>query len=316
VASVEATSARKFSADIGATIPGLEGPKASLGPSSEHSVKTTSEINAQYEKLGIDIRAGFLRIIRESETGGDAIGNTTVALTAATDAQSVWKQYPGDRCRPDVGGYVTCDSERQFPRVRADNPTNARDDLVLLVKGFHDGDDGQQHRSPIDVLPQVPVPHCALRARVWMLYEERAVNGDGAKFYEEAQQKVTLSRDAQDKEDLEIMGADEVSPAVWSLEKCEKGQCADGDENTNPLRATARNGPKQWRKLVFTDYGVAVKLAHWLRTTDNGASSDSKYQFDYGSDSKDGPTNKAPLVPFKTTRDECRAQQSDLAISR
>ena len=71
VSSVEAKSARKFSADIAATIPGLEGPKASVGPSAEHSIKTTSDINAQYEKLGIDIMPGFLRIIRESETGGD-----------------------------------------------------------------------------------------------------------------------------------------------------------------------------------------------------------------------------------------------------
>jgi hypothetical protein len=52
VTSVEATNTRKFSADIGLTIPGVEGPKASFGPSNERSVKTTSEINAQYEKGG------------------------------------------------------------------------------------------------------------------------------------------------------------------------------------------------------------------------------------------------------------------------
>src|SRR5208337_5112867 len=50
VASVEKTNSRKFTADLSATIPGMEGPKASLEPSSEHSVKTDAEINAQYEK--------------------------------------------------------------------------------------------------------------------------------------------------------------------------------------------------------------------------------------------------------------------------
>ena len=99
-----------------------------------------------------------------------------------------------------------------------------------------------------------------------------------------SKQAVTLVRDAEDKEDLDAVSADEVSPAVWSLEKCEKGQCEDGDENKNPLRATVRNGPQQWRKVVFTDYGVAVQVAHWLRTNDNSAFSDLKYKFDYGSD--------------------------------
>jgi hypothetical protein len=320
VASVEATNSRKFSADIAATIPGMEGPKASLGPSSERSLKTTSQINAEYEKLGIDITAGFLRIIRESETGGDAIGNTTVALTTATDAESIWKQYPTDRCWPDLGTgpVVTCNSDGKFPRTHKDNPSvaSADDDLVLLVKGFHLDDEGQQHGSPIDVLPQVPVPHCALRARVWMLYEGRAVKDGGAKFYDEAQQDVTLFRDAQDKEDLDIMSADEVSPAVWSLEKCENGQCEDGDENRNPLRATVKDGPLQFRKLVFADYGVAVKLAHWLRTNQNSPPSDLKYRFDYGRDSFPTPADKVPLVPFKITRDECRPQQDDRITRR
>ncbi len=42
VSSVERTDSRKFSADLSTTIPGgMEGPKASLGPSSEHSVRQT-----------------------------------------------------------------------------------------------------------------------------------------------------------------------------------------------------------------------------------------------------------------------------------
>ena len=61
IASLESTSSRKFSADLSATIPGMEAPKASVGAGGEQSVKTTADVNAQYEKLGIDITRGFLR---------------------------------------------------------------------------------------------------------------------------------------------------------------------------------------------------------------------------------------------------------------
>ena len=172
--SVESTYARNFSADIGLTVPGLEGPKAGLSPSSEHAVKTTSEINAQYERLGVDIMPTFLRVIRESETGGDVAGNTTVSVTAVTDAQTIRKRFPTDDSRHD----------------------SADDDIVLLVRGTHfEGDfapekgqpaGGQDHQTTIDVLPQVPVPHCALRARVWMLYEWRQVN-EGRESYDEVE---------------------------------------------------------------------------------------------------------------------------------
>ena len=64
VASVERMNSRKFSTDLSATIPGMEGPKASLGSNGEHSLKTNSDVKAQYEKLGIDIMPNFLRIIR------------------------------------------------------------------------------------------------------------------------------------------------------------------------------------------------------------------------------------------------------------
>jgi hypothetical protein len=69
-----------------------QGPKASLGPSNERTIKTTSNITAQYEKLGIDILPHFLRIIRESETGGDAVGNTTVSLSVVTDPLMIRKR--------------------------------------------------------------------------------------------------------------------------------------------------------------------------------------------------------------------------------
>ena len=66
VSSQEATAVRKLSADIGLTIPGMDGPKLGLTPASESTVKTTSEVSTQYERLGVDIMPMFLRIVRES----------------------------------------------------------------------------------------------------------------------------------------------------------------------------------------------------------------------------------------------------------
>src|SRR5579871_628947 len=187
VSSVERTDSRKFSADLGATIPGMEGPKAGFGPSSEHSVKTETDINAQYEKLGVDIMPGFLRVMRQSETGGDAVGNTKVSLTAVTDPKTIWRRYPKDAAqrRPD------------------DDP------IVLLVTGTHFDGDGEpapddKARPAVDILPEVRVPHCALRARVWMLYEQRHID-KGREAYEESKQDVTLIRDAEDKQDVDIV---------------------------------------------------------------------------------------------------------------
>ena len=60
VTSMEATKTQKLSADLGLTVPGLdEGPKMSVSPSNERTIKTTSDISAHYEKLGIDIPTQF-----------------------------------------------------------------------------------------------------------------------------------------------------------------------------------------------------------------------------------------------------------------
>jgi hypothetical protein len=291
VTSVEATNSRKFSADIGLTVPGLEGPKASVGPSDEHSVKTTSDISAQYEKLGIDIMPHFLRIIRESETGGDVVGNTTVSLSVVTDALAIQKRFPKDE-------------SQKLP---------LDDDIVLLVTATHldgdltpvtagqkqTGDDGQSE-PPLTVLPQIPVPHCALRARVWMLYEERHVD-NGREFYDESRQAVTLLREAEDKEDLDIMAADEVSPAVWSLQICDGNQCDRTSDN--PLKASLKNG--KGRKVVFTDYGQAIKLAHWLRTNQQNTIPGSSYTFNYP-DNNSSNSKPQSLIPIKKLDDECK----------
>jgi hypothetical protein len=76
---------------------------------------------------------------------------------------------------------------------------------------------------------------------------------------------VTLLDDPEDKEDLDIMNAGEVSPAVWSIHICDNNKCDQRDSRL--LQANVAGG--QPRDLVFSDYKVAVNLIHWLRTTQN-----------------------------------------------
>lgn len=332
IASLESTSSRKFSADLSATIPGMEGPKASAGAGAEQSAKTTADINAQYEKLGIDITRGFLRIIRESETGGDVIGNTTVALTAVTDAQSIWKQFPADKCDPkaDTPRQSIKDKCHHGPLVRTEDQDvsdskdlEAKDeDLVLLVTAFHPEDESpsppsdvkpsaesekRQANPAIDVLPLVPVPHCALKARVWMLYEERQVADGTNNFYDESRQDVQLIRAGEDKADVEVMSADEVSPAVWSLKICDTSQCEKEPPKFLQAMAKGKGSKDQkaagvMRNVVFADYGKAVNVAHWLRNAAPESPDRSNYIFNYPSAA---PGSKQALIPFKNTRDEC-----------
>ena len=162
IASLEATSSRKFSTDLSVAIPGMEAPKASVGAGGERSVKTTADVNAQYEKLGVDITRGFLRIIRESESGGDAVGNTTVALTAVTDAQTIWKQFPADNCdsaeAPTSPTKVSVsDKCHRGPLVEDQNISDSKDsmekdeDVVLLVTGFHADDEPEFEQRQCEI---------------------------------------------------------------------------------------------------------------------------------------------------------------------
>jgi hypothetical protein len=294
VTSVERTDSKKFSADLSATIPGMDGPKADVGPSRERSVKTNTDINAQYEKLGVDIMPRFLRIVRESETGGDAVGNTKISLTALTDPDTIRRRYPGEQVQHPSG----------------DDP------IVLLVTKTHFDEDGDRPvddktkpdaKPAIDILPQTPVPHCALRARVWMLYEERQVDA-GRESYDEAKQSVTMIHDAEDKQDVEIMSADEVSPAAWSLRLCESSQCAD--KELHYLEASVLPTPpapaavSPWRKVVFTDYGVAMRLAHSLRTHP-ATVLNGDYNFNFP---REGDRTYMTLVPEKAKDDECNPE--------
>jgi hypothetical protein len=273
--SLEATNTKKISAEIGLAIPSLDGAKATLTPSSEQTEKTTSDINAQYEKLGIDIMPTFLRIIRESETGGNAVGNTLVSLSVVTDPITIQRRYPKDKDKPPLG-----------------------DDVVLQVTGIHLEDETHEldgEHASITVLPQAPVPHCALRARIWMLYEQRHID-KGREHYEESRQTVSFMRDADEQRDVDFVSPDDVSPAVWSIQVVEKSD-SKPTSIIKVLGAHLENGDASSlpRELVFTDYGQASKLAHWIRTTHQGRI--KQLIFDY----RDGDS----LVPVKNVNDVC-----------
>jgi hypothetical protein len=296
VTSVEATNTSKISAEIGLAIPELDGSKVSLSPSNEHTIKRTSDVAEQYENLGIDIMPHFLRVIRESEVGGDAIGNTLVSLSVVTDPTII---------------------RRRFPLEDVEKRTRLSKDVVLQVTAIHledeNGELDKDHAS-ITALPQAPVPHCALRARIWMLYEKRQIDKGGA-YYEEARQTVSFLRDADEQRDVDFIDADDVSPAGWSIqvigndstnttEKTAKTNSTQNKVEENPtievLGAHIKNSSSigRSRELVFTDYGQATKVAHWVRTHQEHEI--SNLVFDY-----DGIYS---LVPVKNTYDVCRPE--------
>ena len=172
ITSVEATNTKKSSAAIDLPILGLQGSKAEIGSGNENTVKSTSDITTQYEKLGIDITRNFLRIIREGGTNEDAIGNTIVSLSVTTDTTTIYTEPTGLLWMKSSAG----------------------DDVVLLVTGTKNlGEEASEYDATkvpsIEVSPQGPVPHCALYARVWMLYEERQIVGDDHRYYDEVPPK-------------------------------------------------------------------------------------------------------------------------------
>src|SRR5262249_39580950 len=145
VSSVEATDSRKLPSDVGLAFPGLGEVKVGGLPGQESSVKTTSEINSQFEQLGVDITPTFLRIIRESGVGGDVVGNTRIAVSMTTDTIQI----------------MGADSKAQKPK----------DEIVLAVTGLN----LDAEPPTMDVVPLVPLPHCALWATVSAVYEQRHI---------------------------------------------------------------------------------------------------------------------------------------------
>ncbi len=77
-----------------------------------------------------------------------------------------------------------------------------------------------------------------------MLYEERHIDS-GRDSYDESKQNVTMVHDAEDKQDVDIVSADEVSPAVWSLKLCENSQCTGDGRLRGPRCCLKRPGRRR-----------------------------------------------------------------------
>jgi hypothetical protein len=120
----------------------------------------------------------------------------------------------------------------------------------------------------IEVLPLVPLPHCALRANISAVYEQRHVEA-GREFYDESRHRVTFIHDVDQERPVEVVPADDVSPFLWRIQLVPKGELPTNTWGTRKALNASFREAGAWRELVFSDYGRAVKLAHWVRTNAN-----------------------------------------------
>jgi hypothetical protein len=249
---------------------------------SEKSQKATADVKEQYENLGIDIQPDFLRIIRESAPGGDVVGNTSVQLSMVTDPARIW-------CEKSP-----CEGTGRMPFSPGDQTRRLADDqLVLLVSSAHLADDETNPR--ISVLPQFPLPHCPLRAKVWMLYEIRKIT-KGRANYTEGLQKIVLEQNGYDAKSADVVPADDIAPAVWSIKVTKNDGKTPVTDSSPSLTGQSAHGNA--RKLVFTDYLTASELAHYLKGhvgPENGIKT-LTFHFD----------ESETLTPFKHTSNDCQ----------
>jgi hypothetical protein len=232
-----------------------------------------------------------LRIIRESAPGGDVAGNTTVQLSILTDPSIIWCEHAKEEnCPPRPVA-------KALPA--ANDETVSGEKLVLLISSVHLADGEQDPR--INMLPQSALPHCALKASVRMLYEMRNIKSGRSNLLEGLQQ-VELLQEESDAQAVDIVPADDISPAVWSIKVTDPKAKQPITDDASDLSAQIDRASA--RKLVFTDYLTASELVHWLKTQmAAGTGSEPrlrKMTFHVNS----GQT----LTPFKHVRDDCESR--------
>ena len=170
--------------------------------------------------------------------------------------------------------------------------------LVLRVIDAHLTDGTKyvdRDSARITVLPEEALPHCPLKARVWMLYERRVITS-GEEHYMDGQQEVELVKDGEPVHDVEIVPADDVAPAVWSIRALE-------NENET-LQATTDHG--EMHDLVFTDPGMASELIHWLKANHGGRLQEMQFS----------DLERQTWVPHKQRDNECAPRAASLVTSR
>ena len=117
-----------------------------------------------------------------------------------------------------------------------------------------------------------------------MLYERRVIKS-GEAHYMEGRQAVELIKDGEPVHEVEIVPADDIAPAVWSIRTL---------ENENET-LQAKTGDGEMHDLVFTDLGMASELIHWLKANHGGPLQEVQF-----SDRK-GQT----WIPHKQTVKDC-----------
>ncbi|HTW26699.1 MAG TPA: hypothetical protein VME92_06210 [Acetobacteraceae bacterium] len=282
LASLETTVTRTLNlgGGLGRVAPALANPNATA--SSEETRKANADISEQYENLGIDIQPGFLRIIRESAAGGDVTGNVAIALSVVTDPRVIRRKYPG-----------AADDRNQVENLALQ---------VVDVQLASDGAGPAKTPPTVSVLPVDQLPHCALKAVVWMIYEERVIDR-GRENYLEGLQTVHLLQDGEPKHAVEIVRADDISPAVWSVRILPRDVPLSVANIERAPTLLAQTNDATPRRLVFTDYRAASELIHWLKQNPQSSQLGTLHMI---APVNAGAWDALTLLPYKTTRDECQ----------
>lgn len=285
--SIENSTSAKLSIGGGADadVPGLGKPE--VGQEVENTQKARADVKEQVENLGVDIQPNFLRIIRESAPGGDVAGNTIIQLSMLTDPSSIWCEDVGqEKCPPKPAA-------KALPAANDETDLDENLELVVSSASLENGEQNPR----IDLLPQNVLPHCSLKAKVWMIYELRNIK-NGRKNLLEGLQQVELRQDGFSAGTVDIVPADDIAPAVWSIKVTDSSTKTPVADEAPDLFAQIDKGSR--RKLAFTDYLTASELAHWLKTQMAAGAEPRLQNMMFLVDS-----NKT-LTPFKHVTDDCK----------
>jgi hypothetical protein len=189
-----------------------------------------------------------------------------------------------------------------------------KDEIVLAVTGLN-----LDSKTPtMDVVPLVPLPHCALKAKVSATYIQRHIL-KGREFYDEGMHDIQFIESENKIDNVRIVGADDVAPFVWNIQIVPPNGEPDNNWDKGQRHAlTAVTAGGLIRRIVLSDYGRAVKMAHWVRThpkdklasTPTGSPPEEagKYSFNYGADQFLKDPIGYGLAVIKQTGDECQDQ--------
>lgn len=127
----------------------------------------------------------------------------------------------------------------------------------------------------------------------------------------EGTQKVELRQSGYDAGTIELVPADDISPAVWTIKVTDLSASGpDADVSKSPdMTGKIKNGSE--RRLAFTDYLTAAQVAHWLKVQLSRKASPAPKVTVEDPDTHMTFTLpvKSTLTPFKRTDNECSAPE-------